>query len=379
MRAFAVAAAGCALVAASWAPAAAGPATQIPRLGDVVKRAQQLRDIQITDDEEQEIGAAVSERVRNRYGVVQDQAVHKYVSLVGTVLALASSRPNIIYRFIVLDTDGVNAFAAPGGYIMITRGALGLIANEAELADVLAHELTHVTSKHTIRAIQKGKVVQLAADETVKDQRVFQKLVDVSTDLVLAGFGRDEEFEADREGLRLANRVGYDPHGLSTFLSRLTERNKSATTKQGLFASHPEMQERLRRIARQITDERLASTAVLEARFRKAIPYRATAQADIAVIEGGAAGLAGSGGGEKPKEGEQSAKPEEQKKKGGFGLATLLKPSGSESKSAEVIGSGASRGLDWEFNAKGGPVKTMVAVRLTAEEIATFKKEGDLK
>jgi predicted Zn-dependent protease len=378
MRGFTVAAAGCALMAASWAPAAAGPATQIPRLGDVVKRAQQLRDIQITDDEEQEIGAAVCERVRNRYGVVQDPAVHKYVSLVGTVLAKASSRPNIPYRFIVLDTDGVNAFAAPGGYVMITRGALGLIASEAELADVLAHELTHVINKHTVRAIQKGKVVQLAADETIKDERVFQKLVDVSTDLVLAGFGRDEEFEADREGLRLATKVGYDPHGLSTFLTRLAERNKSATAKQGLFASHPEMQERLRRVARQIADERLASTAILEARYRKTIPYEATAQADIAVIEGGAAGLTGSGGGEKPKEGEQPTKPEE-KKKGGFGLATLLKPSGSERKSAEVVGSGASRGLDRELNAKGGPVKTMVTVSLTAEEIATFKKEGDLR
>jgi hypothetical protein len=96
------------------------------------------------------------------------------------------------------------------------------------------------------------------------------------------------------------------------------------------------------------------------------------------VIEGGAAGLTGSGGGEKPKEGEQPTKPEE-KKKGGFGLATLLKPSGSERKSAEVVGSGASRGLDRELNAKGGPVKTMVTVSLTAEEIATFKKEGDLR
>jgi hypothetical protein len=344
-----------------------------------VKRAQQLRDIQITDDEEQQIGAAVCERVRNRYGVVQDQAVHRYVSLVGTVLAQASSRPNIPYRFIVLDTDGVNAFAAPGGYVMITRGALGLIANEAELAGVLGHELIHVTNKHTIRAIQKGKVVQIAADETIRDQRVFQKLVDVSTDMVLAGFGRDEELESDREGLRLANRVGYDPHGLGTFLTRLTERNRSATAKQGLFASHPEMQERLNRIARQITDERLGSTAILEARYQKAIPYRAQPQAEIAVIEGGAAGLTGSGTGDKPKEGEQTTKPEEQKKKGGFGLATLLKPSGSENKSAEVVGSGASRGLDRELNAKGGPVKTMVAVSLTAADIAAFKKEGDLR
>ena len=364
--------------ALSAAPARLAPEAR--QLDQILKRAQQIQDIQITDQEEQQIGASVCERVRARYGVVQDPAVHKYVSLVGTVLAQASSRPNIPYRFIVLDTDGVNAFAAPGGYVMITRGALGLIASEAELAGVLAHELIHVTNKHTIKAIQKGKAVQIAADETIKDERVFQKLVDVSTDMVLAGFGRNEELESDRDGLRLANKVGYDPRALGTFLTRLTERNKSASAKQGLFASHPEMQERLKRIAAQITSERLASTAIIDGRYAKAIPYKPTAQAEIAVVEGGAAGLTGSGTGDKPKEGQQAGKAEEPpKKKGGFGLSSLLKPSGPEAKSAEVVGSGASRGLDRELNAKGGPVRTMVAVNLTAAEIAAFKQEGDLR
>jgi predicted Zn-dependent protease len=123
---------------------------------DQIQRAQQLQEIQITDQEEQQIGAAVCEKVRVRYGVVQDPGVHRYVSLVGTVLARASSRPNLQYTFIVLDTDGVNAFAAPGGYIMITRGALGLIANEAELAGVLAHELIHVTNSTRSRPSRRA-------------------------------------------------------------------------------------------------------------------------------------------------------------------------------------------------------------------------------
>ena len=70
---------------------------------------------------------------------------------------MSSSRPNLPWTFIVLDTDGVNAFAAPGGFIHITRGALGAARHEAELAGVLAHEITHVTEKHTVKAIQKGK------------------------------------------------------------------------------------------------------------------------------------------------------------------------------------------------------------------------------
>ena len=89
--------------------------------------------------------------MRARYGVVQDAAVHRYVTLVGTLLAKTSTRPNLPFKFIVLDTDGVNAFAAPGGFIHITRGALALMASEAELAGVLAHEIIHVTEKHTIQ------------------------------------------------------------------------------------------------------------------------------------------------------------------------------------------------------------------------------------
>ena len=145
------------------------------QLGSVLKRAQQVRDIQMTDEEETKLGEAVSERIRQRYGVVQDPAIHKYVTLVGGVLAQASTRPGLQWRFIVLDTDGVNALAAPGGLVHITRGALSLIKSEAELAGVLGHEIIHVTEKHTIKAIQKGKMVQMGADETRWQRRRLQQ------------------------------------------------------------------------------------------------------------------------------------------------------------------------------------------------------------
>src|SRR5688572_24710600 len=134
-----------ALAAALAAPAFAGEREQLGQIGGAVKRAQQFKELQITDAEEQELGASVSEKIRERYGVVQDAAVHRYVSLVGGVLGQASSRPNLPWTFVVLDTDAVNAFAAPGGFVHITRGALALIENEAELAGVLAHELIHIT------------------------------------------------------------------------------------------------------------------------------------------------------------------------------------------------------------------------------------------
>src|SRR6185436_12394313 len=116
----------------------------------------------------------VSVKIRARFGVVQDPAIHKYVTLMGTALAKNSERPNLNWTFVVLDTDGVNAFASPGGIIHVTRGALGLARNEAELAGVLGHEIGHVVRKHTVNAIKKSKAVQIgssaAARNTMLDQ-----------------------------------------------------------------------------------------------------------------------------------------------------------------------------------------------------------------
>jgi predicted Zn-dependent protease len=368
-----------ALAALVAGPASAGQFGSLDKLGKaakgVEKRAGQLKDIEMTDAEEQDLGAAVSGKIRTKYGVVQDAAVHKYVTLVGQVLAQASSRPGLAWKFIVLDTDGVNALAAPGGFIHITRGALSLMKSETELAGVLAHEIVHVTEKHTIRAIQKGKLVQIGADETLKDNKeVFGKLVDKAYEVVDSGFGRGDELESDTKGVALVNKVGYAPAGLSAFLTTLTDRNKGSSEKQGLFASHPEMKERLDKIASAIKGQKLGATATLEARFAKNVHYKPVALTEIATVTGGASGLAGG-----TKSSDKAAKAEEPKKKKGFGLTGLVGPGGgSEKKSAEVTGSGASRGVDKERNAKGGPNKGAVLVRVTASEIAAFKKEGQL-
>jgi predicted Zn-dependent protease len=360
-------------------PAVAGDAPD--QFGQILKRAQQFKDVEMTDAEEQQLGEGVSLNIRTRYGVVQDQAVHKYVALVGTALALGSTRPTLAWKFIVLDTDGVNAFAAPGGYIHITRGALGLLQDESELADVLAHEIIHVTEKHTIRAIQKGKMVQMGASESLAGNPLLMtQLIDRSTELVLAGFGRAEELESDEKGLVLSSKIGYAPQGLGNFLTRLTERNKASTEKQGLFASHPEMKERLQKNTRLIADKKLAGAATLADRYHKFISYQAPALSEVAQVEAGAAGLTGGGDSStaKPKEGtKEGEKPPEEKKRG-FGLSSLVKPGGGEKKSAEVTGSGASRGVDTERNAKGGAVSTPVTVAVTAAELAAFKKEGGL-
>ena len=356
---------------AALAVAPVASAEQLGKLGGALKRANQLRDIQMTDAEEAQLGAEVSQRIRARYGVVQNQAVHRYVALVGTALAQVSSRPGITWKFIVLDTDAVNAFAAPGGFVHITKGALANLKTESELAGVLGHEIIHVSEKHTIRAIQKGKAVQMGADETVAgNSALLGKLADKAYEIVDSGFGRGDELESDEKGIVLANTVGYAPTGMNAFLNMLMERNKATDgARSGLFASHPETKERVEKMSKQITAAKLGSSATVGERYAATITFKPVPVTEIATVESGSSGAAGG-----------TAKPaEEPKKKGIGGLAATLRPGGGEKKSAQVTGSGAARGAGKESAAKGGSNPAPVAVSVSTAEVAAFKKAGGLK
>jgi beta-barrel assembly-enhancing protease len=356
---------------------AAPASAQLGGLSGALKRAEQFRELQITDAEERELGALVSQKVRERYGVVQDAAVHRYVTLVGQIVAQATGESDMTWTFVVLDTDAVNAFAAPGGFVHITRGALALIQDEAELAGVLGHEIIHVTEKHTIRAIQKNKSIQMGADEKLSgNAALLNRLVEnVYLDIVEKGFGRGEEMESDEKALEAANKLGYAPQGLSRFLTRLQERNKASKEKRGLFASHPEMKERLSRLTRQITSDKLTASATVAARYTSTIKYTPVAITEIAVVEAGTAGLAGEG--EKPADDKEAAKKEEPKRRG-FGIGRLLPTGGNEKASAQASASGGPRLIDPEKDAKGGSNPKPVPVKVTAADLAAFKKEGGL-
>lgn len=363
-------------------PAAAeGEGGQIGGIGrglSIAKKANDVRELRMTDAEEQQLGLNVSERIRARYGVVQDAAVHRYVSLVGLAMAQGSTRPNLPWTFIVLDTDGVNAFAAPGGYVHITRGALALIRSEAELAGVLAHELIHVTEKHTVRAIQKNQAVQMGASETLSGSAALMDRVvtAVYDNIVERGFGRAEENESDEHGVTLANKTGYAPAGLNGFLTTLKERNKDAKEKRGLFASHPEMDDRLARIKKLIASKKLTATATLEARYTKHVSYKPVAVTAIATVDPGAAGL--TGGDAKAEEKKAEEKKAAEPKKRGFGLSRLPLTGGGEKKQAQVTASGGARGVDPEKDSKGGSNPKVVAVKIAAADVAAFKKDGGL-
>jgi hypothetical protein len=229
--------------------------------------------------------------------------------------------------------------------------------------------------------IQKSKAVQMGADETLSgNAALFNRVVDnVYQNVISNSFGRGEENESDEKGIVAANKTGYAPQGLARFLTRLQERNKGSEEKRGMFASHPAMKERLDRLSRQITSQKLTASATLPDRYRKHITYKPVPQASIATVEAGSAGLAGNSktdakNTEKPEE----KKAEEPKKRGFGGLSRMLPGSGGEKKSAQVTASAGARGVDPERDAKGGSNPKPVVVRVTAAEIAAFKKEGGL-
>lgn len=370
----------CGLVVATAPPALA----QFGQIGKGVKIAQKANDLVFTEAEEIELGTKVSEEMRKRFGVVQNPDVHRYVTLVGAVLATQSTRPNLPWTFIVLDTDAVNAFAAPGGFIHITKGALALISSEAELAGVLGHELIHVTEKHTIAYLKKSAATSVALDASGKgDNAITSTLVGSMKDVLLQGFGRKEEGESDEKGIALANKVGYSPDGLGAVLTKILDRNKNSTEKRGLFASHPEMQDRINKLAEQIKKQKLTATATLPDRYKSKISYKPVPLAEIATVAEGAAGLAGSGGGGKKesaaaKNEEKKEEPPPAEKKKGLGLGKLSGFGGGDKKQAQVTGSGAGRGLDPEVAAKGGDNPNLVKVTVTAADITAFKKDGKL-
>jgi hypothetical protein len=270
-----------------------------------------------------------------------------YVSLVGMVVAQASA-PGHRWRFIVLDTDGVNAFA-PGGFIH-TRGALALLTNEMELAGMLAHGGARHGSARLRPSVGRMKDLGLGLLER-PDQAALNRLAEKpaasSTQNAGEGTGRIASAPCSPTGwLR--------PEGLGSFLARL-DRNRAPPSK----ACSPRTQNAS--VEARQADRRPEAAAPCWPIAAKVHRLPPTPQTEIAQVAEGTAGLAGAAkAGEK-----KTVEQDTPKKKRGFGLANLVRPGGEEKKSAQVTGSGGSRGVDTERNAKGGENPALVAMTLT--------------
>jgi predicted Zn-dependent protease len=226
-----------------------------PSVGEIVSAVTTLGAavMPISEAEEIRIGRAMAANVAGRYGIVRDWGLSRYVSMVGETVARKSDRPGLTYHFAVLDTDIINAFSCPGGYVFVTRGTLAAIKSEAELAAVLGHEICHVAKKHIVKEIEKQKFFtagsEVAGNLLDTDPALFNTVTSFGTNLLFKGLSRSDEYQADSLALEYVAAAGYNPNGLLTFLERLKTEGV-ASNPEGvklLFATHPQIDDRITR------------------------------------------------------------------------------------------------------------------------------------
>jgi beta-barrel assembly-enhancing protease len=204
------------------------------------------------------VGKDVAAYLCARYGLLRDEAATRYLTLVGRAVARKCDRPELAWHFGLLDTEEVNAYAAPGGYVFVTRGLMRLVKDESELAGVLAHEVAHIAKRHAVKEIQKGNLLQggieLAAAR--KDSpEAFKAVSDFTIQLLFKGYARQDEVEADRAAPEYAASSGYDPAGLGRVLARLSEGKKDENRFKALNKSHPPAKDRLKTVADKLSGQ----------------------------------------------------------------------------------------------------------------------------
>lgn len=248
---------------------ALGKATQVADDAKaVIEVGQKLRSgfADITEEEEYYIGRSVAALILSKYPVYQNAPLTQYVNLVGNAVAVYSDRPEIYagYRFQVLDTEEVNALAAPGGLIFITKGLLRRCKDEEMLGLILAHEIGHVAAKHGLQAIKKSRLTEVftslgmqavqrfGPQELAQLTTMFESVLsDIVEQLVERGYSRASEYEADGLGVTFGVRSGFDPKGIVRFLQTMVG-DKSAVSGIGWFKTHPTPEQRLDGLNKQI-------------------------------------------------------------------------------------------------------------------------------
>ena len=264
------------------------------RILDLGKKAvevgQQVQEAskEYTVEEEVALGDGIASGFLGATRLHPDERLQRYVNRVGRWLASQSERPDLPWTFGVIDTDTINAFAMPGGTIMVSHGLVKRLTSESELAGVLAHEIAHVLKKHQLSAIQSDAgwgaaatgAKAYAADRIGRSGGdvlgLKSRLANAGVDMVKDGFflrplDRSMEYEADRIGVVIATRGGYDPYGLVAVLSMLAQVKPEESGASITFSTHPSPADRLAELEKVMPAalDRYAKQPQVEGRFRQ--------------------------------------------------------------------------------------------------------------
>jgi predicted Zn-dependent protease len=223
----------------------------------------------LTEKDEDTFGRCLAVSVTNRYKVSSDRKLVTYVNYIGHTLEAVSSRPDRHFIFGVLETEQVGAFSGPNGYVFITRGAIDLGQDEAEIAGVLGHEMTHVINQDGLNAV-KGEMIKSgllqAGTAAAGVQQAMPALDQMGNVVLVNGYDKPQEFDADKGSVQLLVDAGYDPNSFLNYLKRL-DAKQAANGGGGLMATHPGTHERIGKVATLIAEKHLAGGVTLRDRF----------------------------------------------------------------------------------------------------------------
>ncbi|MEE8513642.1 MAG: M48 family metalloprotease [Gammaproteobacteria bacterium] len=240
----------CSLLVAGCA-STGGPTVDLNKVAGLVSKSQYAFST-IDEEEELEIGSGLASMLLGAASLVDNQEVQDYVNDVGMWLALQTERSDLPWRFGVLETNDVNAFAVPGGYVFISKGMFLRMRDEGELAGVLSHEISHVLKRHHIAAIKKNAQAGMLSDAVgiAADQAGYNvdPLIGVGMELYARGLDKEDEFQSDRMGVVIATRGGYVPYGLVGVLVTLDGMNPQDNAFALMFKTHPPPRERMERL-----------------------------------------------------------------------------------------------------------------------------------
>lgn len=259
--------------------AASTPAAEPTKTAEPTKPAEQPKQEinwkKPSRDEEILIGREITGSILGAAPLVKDESLQKYVNQVGRWVASQSERPDLPWKFGVIESTDLNAFAAPGGYVLITKGLYQKLENEAQLAGVLGHEIAHIVKKHQLKVLQKQQLLNAGTswitDKLSKKDKLAKKVISNGAEISARSLDKDAEFEADRMGLVLAARAGYDAFGLPEVLQTIGHSNKSDNSVALLYKTHPHPDERLAKLGDSVGSslDNVKAGKTLETRFYK--------------------------------------------------------------------------------------------------------------
>jgi predicted Zn-dependent protease len=200
----------------------------------------------MSEAQEISMGQESDPQIRQEMGVYNDAALEAYVSGIGQRIARMSERPQLPWRFTVVDQPAVNAFAVPGGFVYFTRGILPFLDNEAEVAGVMGHEIGHVTARHSAQQYTRsigGQIGLTALGVFVPAARPFGQISQQALGLLFLKYGRDDELQADGLGARYIAALGWDPASIPAFLTTLGRLDEADGERRGVpnwLSTHPE-------------------------------------------------------------------------------------------------------------------------------------------